>query len=256
MNSCVYEGVVRHRRMRPVAHEFRHPLFQLFLDLAELPEVFDRFWLWSARRPAPAWFRRADYLGDAATPLDASVRALVAQRTGRAPLGPIRMLTHLRYWGYVQNPVTFYYCYRPGGETLDTIVAEITNTPWGERYAYVVPASDEGKHRREMPKVFHVSPLLPMQMTYDWRFATPGEHLAVHMENLVDGERVFDATLTMERRPLTSAVLAGCLARHPFMTARVVTAIYWQALRLRLKGAAFHPHKDSRRPDGIVLPAR
>ena len=116
MNSCVYVGAVRHRRFAPVRHDFRFGMFMMYLDLSELPRVFARRWLWSARRPALAWFRRADYLGDPAVPLDDAVRDLVGLRTGRRPAGPVRLLTHLRYFGYVQNPVSFYYCFAADGE--------------------------------------------------------------------------------------------------------------------------------------------
>jgi len=250
VNSCVYEGTIRHRRFTPLRHDFRYRMFLLYLDLDELPGVFDGRWLWSARRFAPAWFRRADYLGDPAVPLADAVRDLVAARTGRRPAGPIRLLAHLRYWGYVQNPVSFYYCFDATGAALETVVAEITNTPWNERHAYVVPAGPGGRtHRASFEKTFHVSPFMPMDQRYEWRFTTPGDRLTVHMTNRRDGERVFDASLALRRAPITGPVLARCLARHPWMTASVVGGIYWQALRLRLRGAPFHPHPATRRSD-------
>lgn len=247
MRSALYHGTVRHRRHAPIPHAFRYRLFMLYLDLAELPGVFDRYWLWSARRPAPAWFRRADYLGPTAASLDGAVRDLVTARTGRRPGGPVRLLTHVRYWGYVMNPVTFYYCFDEGDRRLDAVVAEITNTPWGERHAYVVdgrgtPTAGDGALRTTFPKQFHVSPFMSMDHTYRWRFSVPGSRLAVHMENHREGAKLFDATLVMRQRPLTGTALAGALLRHPFMTATVAAGIYWQALRLRLKGAPFHAH--------------
>lgn len=246
MNSALYRGEVRHRRLGPVRHAFRYRLFMLYLDLAELPELFDRYWLWSARGPAPAWFRRADYLGPTDVPLDQAVRDLVAARTGRRPGGPVRMLTHLRYWGYVLNPVTFYYCLDTAGAGIEAVVAEITNTPWSERHAYVIPASRApgagGPLGAVFPKRFHVSPFMPMDEAYHWAFSPPGRRLVVHMENHRQGAKRFDATLALRREPLTGTALAGALLRHPFMTATVAGGIYWQALRLRLKGAPFHVH--------------
>jgi DUF1365 family protein len=96
-----------------------------------------------------------------------------------------------------------------------------------------------------MPKVFHVSPFMPMDVDYDWRFSTPGGTLAVHMRSRRHGLDVFDATLVLRRRPITGASLARVLVRYPAMTARVVAGIYWQALRLWMKGAPFHPHPRS-----------
>ena len=136
MHSALYQGWLRHRRRAPRAHAFAYPLFMAYLDLAELDRVFAGRWLWSARRAAPARFAREDHFGDPALPLDEAVRRLVHERTGRRPAGPIRLLTHLRYFGYVFNPVSFFYCY--AGDEVQTIVAEVNNTPWGERCMYVL----------------------------------------------------------------------------------------------------------------------
>ena len=131
-HCALYFGVVRHRRFDAVRHSFATRLYFAYLDLDELDAAFrGRFW-WSARRPAPMWFRRADYFGPPDVPLADAVRDAVAARTGRRPDGPVRVLTHLRAFGYVFNPVSFYYCF-DRDERLQAVLAEITNTPWGER---------------------------------------------------------------------------------------------------------------------------
>jgi len=246
MESFLYEGTLRHRRFIAPSRDFEYALFMAYLDLGELDCVFAGRLLWSTKAPNLAWFRRADHYGDPRIPLDVSIRDLVLERTGARPEGPIRLLTHLRYFGHCFNPVSFYYCFGQDGRTLETIVAEVNNTPWGEQHMYVLAAAANLAHgddkRYELRKAFHVSPFLGMDADYGWRFGCPGERLWVHMENRQAGQRVFEATLSLTRRPITGLELSRTLALHPAMTVKVVLAIYSQALRLWLRGAAFHPH--------------
>lgn len=248
MRSAIYTGSVRHRRLRPHPHTFHYRLFMMYLDLDELPEVLDRRWLWSARRAAPAWFRRADYHGDPALPLNEAVRRTVERETGSRPAGPIRLLTHLRYFGYCFNPVSFYYCYDARDTRVEAIVAEITNTPWKERHAYVLPRTPamNGVLRCRFGKAFHVSPFMPMDHQYEWRFAEPGRKLGVHMENFDAQGKIFDATLSLARREISGPALARVLLAYPLMTASVAWAIHWNALKIWLKGNPFHTHPARR----------
>lgn len=246
MQSCLYEGWVRHRRHAPRRHAFRYRLVLLWLDLDELDRVFAGRWLWSARRPNLAWFRRADHLGDPALPLAEAVRREVERHTGRRPAGPVRLLAHPRYLGYGFNPVSLYYCYAEDGGRLETVVAEVRNTPWNERHVYVLPMAQSlgtpDKPRFRVPKALHVSPFLPMDLEYAWRLSVPGETLLVHLEDLQGGRAVLDATLVLGRRAMTGRNLARALLRFPFMTGQVILGIYWQALRLWLKGTPVFGH--------------
>jgi uncharacterized protein len=252
MHSALYIGRLRHRRVAPAAHAFTYAVYMVWLDLAELDTVFSGRWLWSTRRRALAWFRRADYLGDPGISLDEAVRRRVAQTRGKRPTGPIRMLSQLRNYGHCFNPVTFYYCYDAAGLQVETIVAEITNTPWRERHAYVLPVSalhpPDSTMQFDLAKRFHVSPFMPLDMGYRWQFSAPGDRLAVHMENTSGSQRIFDATLDLVRRPITGGALAFVLLRFPLSTIRVLVAIHWQALRLWLKRVPVHTHPglDSR----------
>jgi DUF1365 family protein len=244
-HSGIYTGWLRHRRYRPRPHAFAYPTFMTYLDLDELPRLLEQPWWRRCARAGVIGFRRADYLGDPKQPLGDAVRALAEQHSGSRPGGPIRMLTHLRQLGYTFNPVTFYYCFDQS-ERLDTVVAEITNTPWGERHAYVLDAAhnlgtgDKREHR--FRKAFHGSPFMEMGHEYRWHLSRPSSSLVVHMENHDTHGRLFDATLSVRRRELSPAALARTLLAHPFMTAKVTAAIYWQAARLWLKRTPFVPH--------------
>ena len=245
MHSCIYEGIIRHRRYGPVEHSFRYGLFLMYLDLDEIDDVFRGRWLWSVRRTACARFRREDHLGDPQLPLADAVRDLVESDAGFRPAGSIRLLTHLRYFGVAMNPVSFYFCFDEFDTAVQAIVAEVNNTPWNERHCYVIDGRDASAAiRAEHAKEFHVSPFMPLDMTYRWRITEPGERLAVHIENHKDGSLAFDATLSLRRRPISTWQLARVLTRYPLMTARITAGIYCQALRLWWKGAAFHPHPD------------
>lgn len=248
MKSCIYEGQVRHGRRQPVEHAFRYRVFMMYLDLDELDEVFRGRWFWSARRTALARFRRADHLGDERRSLKSEILDLVEQETGQRPEGPVRLLTNLSYFGFCFNPVSFYYCYARDGETLESIVAEVNNTPWGERDTYVLPVAQStgsGAALRFRPrKKMHVSPFMPMNVDYDWSFIDPAERLSVFMANDIDGERVFSASLLLRRRDINSWSLSRVLIVYPFITLKVLVGIYWQAMRLWWKGSPFHQHPD------------
>lgn len=246
-NSCLYAGVVRHQRRDKVGHGFGYRLFSFCLDLDEIPVLTQKGSVLAPRWWKPIRFVRGDYLGGAGCDLADSVRNEVARLSGERPVGSIRMWTSLRTFGYAFNPVTFYYCHRPDGR-LHGVLAQITNTPWGQRHCYWTPADGSGEraHAR-MEKAFHVSPFQPMGQEYEWRFSSPGEALTVHMQNREGGEVVFEASLSMQRAPLDAPTLRRLWMRHPWTTAKVILAIHWNAVKLWWKGATFHAHPDKRK---------
>lgn len=255
MNSRIYSGVIGHCRHSPTINHFRYKVFMLYLDLDELDTLFDPFLLWSSKRANFAWFRRSDHLGDPTQSLSESVRNLVCEKTGSRPDGPIRLLTNLRYFFYKSNPVSFYYCFEADGCTVHSIVAEVTNTPWGEMYCYVL-----GENQLKTPedgladhlfyttdKVFTVSPFMPLNMAYGFEFSTPAQNLLVKMQNFRQGKKVFDVNLSLDARPISGVSLAKQLFSMPLMTAKVTAGIYWQAIKIALKGVPFlgHAHEKT-----------
>jgi DUF1365 family protein len=204
----MYEGTIRHRRFAAREHAFRYKLALAWVDV-DAP---------------PHGFRRADYLGDASVPLRTAVETHVGE-----PVTSIRLLTMLRSFGVGFNPVSFYYCFDAAGG-LSHLVAEVSNTPWGERHAYVLPGG-----RGTPGKALHVSPFMGMDHEYEVRASVPGETLSVHIESRREGVLAFDATLKLKRRPFSRRRLAGA-------SLRTLVLIYAQALALKVKGVPYFPH--------------
>jgi uncharacterized protein len=243
--SCIYEGTIRHRRLAP-AREFTHDLALAYIDLDELPSLLEG--RLTASRPGLLRFRRRDYHGDPDVPLAEAVRDTVDSLTGSRPEGPIRLLTQLRSFGHCFNPVSFYYCIAVDGQRVEAVLAEVTNTPWGERHCYALRAIDEGAPLLEASfrKELHVSPFMAMDHTYDARATVPGPTLSVHIESSRQGVRAFDATLSLSRRELTQASARRLELRYPFASLRVLALIYGQAVGLKLAGAQIHPYPKAR----------
>jgi len=231
--SAIYSGTVSHARRVPRPHGFSYRMYMLYLDLDELPRL------------GVASFSRSDFLGDPSRDLSTEVRDRVEAAFGFRPEGPVRLLTHVRSLGYVFNPVSFYFCFDAGGEVLRAVVAEITNTPWKERHAYVLAAGPDGASAT-FDKQFHVSPFFPMEQTYEWRLGVPGEQLRVEMVNREKGAEVFRAGLALRRSAWSAGALRRAALLQPLMAWKVHAAIHWQALRLWVKGVPFHVHPGKR----------
>jgi len=252
MKSRLYEGVLRHRRLSPRQHEFQYRVFMPYLCLDELPDVFADIPFWSAAGRAPGEFRRSDFLGDPALPLADEVRRRIREETGDTHTGPIYLLANLRYFGHIMNPIACYYCFSDDESRLEYLVAEVNNTPWNERYSYVLRGPREGAWlRTDFDKVFHVSPFNPMSMRYRWRSNVPNQRLVLHMDTQTAEGKVADATLALSAQPLTAANLNRTLLRYPFMTVKVALGIYWQALRLYLKGNPVYAHPSNPTPGAV-----
>ena len=256
MHSCIYEGNVSHRRLREVDHAFSYSLFMAYLDLDELPGLLRRCRWLSPARFAPASFVRSDHYGDPRRSLSGAIRDLVARSTGQpVPAGPVRLLTQLRFWGHYFSPLNLYFCFDRSGDDVTHVVAEVSNTPWGDRHMYVL-----GDHNRCAPagtlhyrhrKEFHVSPFMDMDSTYHWRLKQPEDNLAIQLECTQGADRLFNATMALQRREMTDANLRSLLSRYPFATVKVLIAIYYQAYQLWKKKCKFYPHPKKQ----LQLPA-
>jgi len=236
LKSAIYSGWVEHIRYRPKQHRFQYQVFMMYLDLDELNQVFSLSRLWSQRFPfAPAYFKRADYLGNPSKPLKDEVIKRIKDVHGVDFKGSVRLLTNIRYFGYVINPISCYYCFDEH-ENLKFLVAEVTNTPWDERVSYVLSSEAGSKTiKTEFQKELHVSPFNPMDMTYCWHSNTPDNYLFINLGTVEGHSAVLDANVFLKREEISAQLLRKKVIQYPFMTVKVVAAIYWQALQLVLK---------------------
>ena len=242
VNSGIYSGRLKHSRLAPKKHEFDYRVFMLLVDLDELDEVIQSSRLFGSALWSPVQFKRSDYFGDSEVSLVESVRNKVECETGQRPNGKILMLANWRYFGYVTNPIVVYYCYN-NYDQLQSLVLEVTNTPWHETHVYVLPCDPDAKMQRiQFAKAMHVSPFNPMQIEYRWISNDPTEQLTLHLENWRNESKEFYASLRLQRRELTRLSLMKATLAYPFMTIKVIAMIYWNALRLWLKGVPLYRH--------------
>ncbi len=231
--SALYSGTVRHRRYAEQRREFVHPVSLLYLDLDELPRLYGG--ALTRRGPGLVRFRRRDFHGPSEVDLAVAVRDTVARVTGERPEGPVRLLGQLRTLGIGFNPVAFYYCFAADGQTVQAVLAEVTNTPWGERHAYVIEGTGG-----EFAKVLHVSPFLPMDHRYRVRLGVPGDTLPAHLENWSADGLQFDATLNLRRRRLAGSP-AALVAAQRLGPLRTLALIYGHGLTLWRRGVTHYP---------------
>jgi hypothetical protein len=237
--SALYDGAVVHRRFRPRVHRLRYRLFQLLIDLDELPALDRGLRLFGYNRLALFSCHDRDHGAGLDRPLRSQVEALLARAGLEAGGGPIRLLAAPRVLGYVFNPLSLYYCHRPDGQ-LTAVVLEVNNT-FGERHFYVAAAQD-GAVRSACAKAFFVSPFMGMDMTYDFRLAAPDETAEVAILGRESGGApLIFARFAGRRRALTDAALLRVFLVHPLMTLKVVAAIHFEALRLLAKGLRLRP---------------
>jgi DUF1365 family protein len=244
VDSGIYLGTLRHRRWLPRKHEFTYPIFLSLLDIDHLPELMAQSRLTSYNKPGFLSFCDRDHFGKRDVPLRVRMELDANSHGVQQPIGPVRLLTHLRTCGYNFNPVSLYYCYGEDGR-MQRVLAEVNNT-FGETHNYWLGREQEiaagSSKRYQFAKALHVSPFMSAEQTYDWTFTEPGDSLTVQSMSMEGGKLTFDSTLRLERREWNAREIRRAALAFPMMTAKVITAIHWQAMRLLKKNVPVVAH--------------
>ena len=255
MNSALYHGHIQHRRLHPKQHAFRYSIGMLWLDLSEQEQLFATSRFVGKSRFAPFSFRETDYLPHLTrkgVSLFDAVRASISE-LGELNICRICVLTQPRSWGLSFNPVSFFYCYDDAAQ-LQAILCEVSNTPWRERYHYVLKAELTESNQFAVAKSFHVSPFLPRDIVHHMRFYQSGDRLTVYMSDFQDTRKVFDAGLSLFKTELTRQSLKNYVLKYPWMSAKTLAGIYWQALRLVIKGLRYQPYQPADGNSKVAYP--
>jgi DUF1365 family protein len=243
----LFVGSLRHRRRASVPHAFTYRLFMVLLDIDRIPAQMGLSAVTSYNRPNWATFDERDHLGDPTKPLRSRLENSAARSGLELPEGPIFLLTQLRYLGYCFNPVSFFYLF-DRADRLRLVLAEVNNTFGGSQAYWLHPEREGRAFRARAAKTLYVSPFLPVDLEYRFVLTPPASRLVAHIDAVRDGASVFDATLSLQRRPWNAREMRRCLLRHPAMTARVTAGIHWQALKLWWKGVPVVPRRSA---DGV-----
>lgn len=245
MNSSLYECTVMHHRLEPLKNRFVYRIFMFALDLDELDALRSKLWLFSRNRFNVFSFRDADHMNFGKPTAKENIVEYLRQQGISLNKGKIILVTNVRMFGYVFNPVSFYFCYDEQGNAL-CAVPEVGNT-FGELKPYLLNSQDRTAEgfRKTLTKFFYVSPFIDLDASFDFNLHLPGEKLHVTVDDYKNGKKFFLSAVHGDRKALTDLRLLWYVLRFPFITLQVIGLIHWQAFKLYLKKLPFLKKTDN-----------
>lgn len=239
--SAIYKGTVNHRRFTPKLHSFDYSYCMWLVDVDELESLCKSHLLVGKGRFSPISIRLSDHIEDETDPIHFKqrIKQKVKELGGQWQGDKLLMMTQVRMFGLYFSPVNFMFCY--DGDECRYMLAEVSNTPWGEKHWYLVDLLEP-----ETEKDFHVSPFMPIEQKYKWRVKLPEQQFMAHIENWQQN-KVFDATVRLTQVAISPSSLVKVLMRFPVIALSTVGAIYWQAAKMFAKGFKFYSYQKRSR---------
>ncbi len=236
MNSCIYNGVVTHKRFKPVKHFLKYKTFSFFIDLDEIEKLDKDNIIFSFNRFNIFSFYNKDHGDRDGKSLKTWVIDNLKKFNIDENVNKIQLLCYPRIFGYVFNPLSIFYCYKD--EELKVIFYEVKNT-FNEQHTYIFKVKDSNIVSQKCKKKFYVSPFMNMDTYYSFRLINPKEKLSVSIKQTDKKDTILSAVQIGERKDFNFKQLVINFFKYPLMTIKIISAIHFEALLLWKKGAIY-----------------
>jgi DUF1365 family protein len=236
MNSCIYNGIVKHRRFKPIEHSLNYRTFSILLDLDEIENLAKSISIFSLNKFNIFSFYNRDHGARDGSSLKDWVKKNLKKFNISNDITTIKLLCYPRVFGYVFNPLSIFYCYEKND--LKAIFYEVKNT-FNEQHTYIFKIKNNEKIEQKCKKRFYVSPFMDMETYYNFKLINPKEKLSIFIRQTDEDETVLTATQTGDKKEFSFKQLLINFFKYPLMTIKIISSIHYEAFFLWKKGAVF-----------------
>ena len=236
MNSCIYNGTVKHQRFKPIEHSLNYKTFSILLDLDEIENLAKNISIFSLNKFNIFSFYNRDHGARDEGSLKDWVQKNIKKFNISNNITKIKLLCYPRVFGYVFNPLSIFYCYE--NNDLKAIFYEVKNT-FNEQHTYIFKIKDNEKIEQKCKKKFYVSPFMDMETYYNFKLLNPKEKLSIFIRQTNGEETVLTATQTGDKKEFSFKQLLINFFKYPLMTIKIISSIHYEAFFLWKKGAVY-----------------
>ena len=236
MNSCIYNGTVRHQRFKPIKHSLNYKTFSLLIDLDEIENLSKNISIFSLNKFNIFSFYNCDHGARDGSSLKDWVKKNIKKFDISNNITKVKLLCYPRIFGYVFNPLSIFYCYE--NNILKAIFYEVKNT-FNEQHTYIFKIKNDEKIEQKCKKKFYVSPFMDMETYYNFRLLNPKEKLSIFIRQTDAEETILTATQTGIKKEFSFNQLLINLFKYPLMTIKIMSSIHYEAFFLWKKGAVY-----------------